>query len=53
MNKQVKLLHKMVKQTKVIYTYSGYSFNMDTKKVHNNDKDKIEKESKYKYYTYN
>jgi hypothetical protein len=53
MDKQIKLLHKIAKQTKVIHTYSGYSFNIDTKKVHSNDKDKLEKDKKYKYYTYN
>lgn len=53
MDKQIKLFHKIAKQTKIIYTYSGYSFNTDTKKVYNNDKDKLEKDKKYKYYTYN
>lgn len=54
MDKQLKLIklsQKLAKQSRVLYTYSGYSFNKETNKVHDSKtKDKYEK---YKYYTYN
>lgn len=49
--KVAKLAQRLVKEAKVLYTYSGYSFNKDTNKVYE-DKQK-DKYQKYKYYTYN
>lgn len=54
MDKQLKLVElsiKIVKQTRVIHSYSGYSFNKETNKVCENKP--IDKFQKYKYYTYN
>lgn len=54
MDKQLKLVElsrKIVKQTIILYTYSGYSFNKKTNKVCENKP--IDKHQKYKYYTYN
>lgn len=53
MDKQLKLikLSKKIINQKVIHTYSGYSFNKKTSKVHENKP--VDKYQKYKYYTYN
>ncbi len=55
MEKQlIKLTKNLSTQVRVLYTYSGYSFNKDTNKVYKDKQnDKYDKYNKYKYYTYN
>ena len=54
MDKQIKvakLAQSLVKDVKVLHTYSGYSFNKSSNKVYKDKQN--DKYEKYKYHTYN